>query len=206
MTDLITYDFLRDYLGEQQLQAAAPAKEHVELMITSVSRLIENYLGRPIFVASRTDYFDIEELQTAIFLPAYPVTTVTTVHNSPDQSWNDSTEIDSDDYSLDTATGRLAFHYRLLDGSQALRAVYSAGLVADQNTLLARSSGVLTSPYGYIANAAAQQTGYMLTRAKTLGAVGSNTGRGRVTYQGPAELLPIVKMQLDPIRTRRMAR
>jgi hypothetical protein len=204
VANLITWDFFRAYVGETRLSSTAEPKSHVELAIATASRLVEDYLGRPVIVSQRTELYDVADLQASVLLRAYPVTAIASIHNDPAQSWVTSALVPASDYSLRSEIGRVAFDYPLIEGKDALRVVYSAGLVPDRNTLLATSGGELTSPYGFVANAVAQQTQYMLARRESLGSVAQNTGRGRSAWSGPAGLLEIVKLALDPIRSRRI--
>lgn len=206
MANLITWDFFRSFVGTGEIKSDSSVRPTVEAFIQAASIQVENYLGRHVFEAARTEITDVRYLQRAAFVRGVPISTLTEVYHSPIQVWDASTALASDQYRVTERTGRIAFLVPLTESPQSLRIDYTGGLVADVAELTAVDvNGAPTSEWGFIATATAIQVQYLQQRRLSMGSTSDSLGRGRTELGGPATgLIPVVKELLDPARMRRM--
>lgn len=102
--------------------------DRIRQLITSVSAMIETYLGRHIEEKSRTGIYDVEPGQQLIFLRGYPVKTVTSYKEDISREFSGSA-IDSSNYYTDAGRGAIDFDkYALLWGPGVFQAVYVGGM------------------------------------------------------------------------------
>lgn len=202
--DLITAEFYEVWAGQAAVSAAATssARPRLKMLIPVASRQIQRFLGRPIQKVEREQLFSLEPYEATVWLPAFPVAEVASVHRSGTGTWDAASEVDPADYQLASRTGRLRLLRSGATGSDVLRVVYTGGLVEDRDALLAETDGELTHPYRDLAVACAHQVHEMMVRRNSLGANNEAAGRGAVTYGGPMELLPYVQTLLEPLRAR----
>lgn len=195
MASLLTWDFYRAWYGTGALASASALREQFDLVNPLVGRMVEDYLGRYVFQADRTETFDARDRRSAFFLRGFPVVSVTSVEVDGSGRFDgDEYVVPATDYGVDANTGRLRLLGVVDDARSGVRVTYTGGLVADQDTLL-----VPTTDYHFVAVAAAMQVKSILERRDTLGSTSESHGRGSRQYVD-AVLLPLVEQALDPIR------
>ena len=102
----------------------------VEMLITSVSREIENYLGRQVTLdTSVSETFDVEGGQWEFFLDAYPVESITDVFSSSARTFDSTTALDADTFVVNSNSGILTIDKVIISqGRQSLRVDYVGGM------------------------------------------------------------------------------
>lgn len=108
-------------------------------LITAASRQVENWINRPFKVETRTERFTIENgLRTKLFLDAAPVASVTSLkRDSSGQFAGDEVTIEAANYVLESDEGILHLRFEPVVGFRAYQVVYSGGLAADTDALIA---------------------------------------------------------------------
>ena len=166
----------------------------LERMIRAASAKVETYLRRAVLKGTTTEYFDVEPGQRIFSLKAYPVTSITTVHNDTAWTYGSDTLVSSDAYTVNTETGSLYVDsYYLITGHRALKVVYVGGMAATTPAFVA------TQEYANIVDATERQVVYLFnTRKEGVTAISSATGN--VTWIGSTDLTEGVKKDLDDFR------
>lgn len=188
--DLSTLDRVKTHMnaGGQKI-TKADAESLLSELITSYSAAFESYLNRLVETTVRTLQITVHPGQTTFELPAYPVTTLTSVKNTWDRDFASATAIDSDDYYCDTETGILYIdRYGLIPGPGVMQVVYTGGMAA--------TPAAFVTAYPEIAGALDQQVVSHWQRKDQLGAQGVSLGQGSVSFSGPLKLLPEVRATL----------
>jgi hypothetical protein len=141
-------------------------------MIAGVSAVFERYLGRTIqsgATNAHTEYHDVHIGQTVFNLPAYPVTSITTVHNDTAWVYGSSTLVAATSYKVNTTTGLLYFDSdTLIAGHQALKVVYVGGM--------AETAAAFALAYPDIAEACMRQATYWFNTKSHVGAMSVGAG------------------------------
>jgi len=142
---------------------------------------------------SVTEYFDIFRAQDSIQLSAYPVTSITSIHNSQEEIWDAGTLIDSDYYHVDLDSGLVHFDsYILLYGAKAVRVVYVGGM--------ADTTDNFVTAYPHIASAITMEVAYRFQRRHTIGLIAVTAAGGSTTIAQKTQFLPAVEDVLDSER------
>jgi len=172
--ELVSYDDIKDLLDlEDSAITDYPA---LDVIRTSVTSAIEEYLGRELESKSRSDTLYIEGLPTAmIYLPAIPVSSVTSMV----VTWSDDTETYTVNNDFEITGYGLKTYSKLSDVSIAITYV----------------GGIDTVPDG-INRAALLQTAYEFQSKDQIGAESVTTEGGYVS-RPPLGLLPEVKRMLN---------
>lgn len=100
-------------------------------LASAVQSLFEEMTNRKVESATFTEYHDVTELQSRIFLKNYPVTSLTSVHNDTAWVYDDSTLIDSDDYTYDPDSGTISTLEYFQSGPRAIKVVYTGGYTSE---------------------------------------------------------------------------
>lgn len=116
-------------------------------IISAVSLGIQNFIGSPLSLGTRTEEHSVVDRQPVLFLRAVPVTSVSSVKVSTSWEFASTSAMTSTDYRVDSATGQLYFNRELADpdtsglypGSQPLGAqvVYIGGYAETTSALIA---------------------------------------------------------------------
>jgi len=166
-------------------------------LIEEVSKAMQDYLCRWIQRDTYTEYFSVQYNRTIYQLSAYPVSSISSVHNATDWDWDTESEVDDDCYTVDTEAGLLYIErWTLVSGYRALRVIYSGGMAADTEELIAS--------YPDLSMACARQVGYLWQMRTKPGAASVSSGQGTVSRNVDGYWLPEVKPVLDRYRCRRV--
>ena len=167
----------------------------LERMIRAASAKVETYLRRAVLKGTTTEYFDVEPGQRIFSLKAYPVTSITTVHNDVEWSYGSDTLVSSDVYTVNTDTGILYVDsYYLITGHRALKVIYVGGMAATTPAFVA------TQEYGNIVDATERQVCYLFNMKGKEGTTAISAATGNVTWIGSTDLTEGVKKDLDDFR------
>lgn len=161
----------------------------LDAMISGISGRVESFLRRRVQSISRTVRYDVTRGMRMVQLFAYPVTSITSVHNSTDQVWDSSTLVASTDYVVDTETGLLHFKTPLSGGPQALQVIYTGGMGADTQEFV--------DAFPDLAYAVTQQIVEEYRRRNTIGANSVAVAGDSISYLGDVQMLPIVVQALE---------
>ncbi len=186
--NLTNTDTVRKLMSDYETSDAEPT---INMLIVSVSAAAERFMGRSIESVSRTEYFDVERHQDSAQLAAWPVSSITTVHNDPERDYGTGSLVDSDDY-VATDWGRLTFDYKLSEGRRALKVVYTGGLASTTETIV--------SSYPDLAVAIARQVVHEFRRVKSSDGSTAQFVGGSMSYVGQVDWLDHVKSTLDLYR------
>jgi hypothetical protein len=160
-------------------------------MISSVSRQIEQFLGgRALETGSYTEYFNVQEGQSVFLLKAFPVSSITSVHNDAEGQYSNPIVISSDFYSINNGRA-LYLTWPLSPGHDGLKVVYTGGLAADTDALIAAAPD--------LALACDMQVAFLYKRRATLDLKSQTTEGGQTSFAS-ISLLPQVKQLLDAYR------
>lgn len=165
----------------------------LSLLITAVSRRIEQWLNRGVEVAARTDLFDVLEDQYRYQLTAYPVTTLTSVKVATDYDFASATaKTVGTDFTIDTTAGIVEQLTSWSGGSRVLQIVHTSGLAANTAAVL--------SDHPDLAYAAEAQIVEEWTRRGSMLRSSSNVSGSTETSVAVPHLLPIVREIVQPYR------
>lgn len=168
----------------------AKAEALIVKLIESVSAWAEKYMRRTVASGTVTEYFDVKFPRTSVQLKAYPITSITTVHNSYDRTYDSTTLVDSDDYVVDPNTGILSFDYSLSTGVRALKVVYVGGMASTVDAFV--------SAYPDIARAVEAQVVHEFRRRKdSLDGGASSLGLGQASFPAEVAILNYTRSVLD---------
>lgn len=164
----------------------------IALLVTAVSRRIEQWLRRPVEVAARTDLFDVRCGHTRYQLAAYPVTTLTSVKVATDYDFAGATaKVVGEDFTIDSEAGIVEQLVSWQAGSRVLQIVHTSGLAADTAAVLAN--------YPDLADAAEKQICEEWTRRNALSRESSSVN-GSSETRAAVQWLAIVREILAPYR------
>ena len=178
--------------------ASFPDDDLLTLIVQHVSARCETYLNRDLedTGTSATEYFNGDGRRRVFPLRRFPLSTVTTVHDSVDRSYGTGDLISSSDYAIHLDEGMVEFEYAPQPGMRNLRIVYDGGYEADGDT------GVLPVPDG-IKQAALLQAAEVYRRKETFTETSVSNDLGSigmpVTFD-VMDLTPGVKRLLDPYK------
>jgi uncharacterized phiE125 gp8 family phage protein len=158
-------------------------------IITAVSRAIEQHCQREFYQESRTRVFDTRRKDEALALPAYPVSSITSVKTSTDFDFSTATAIDSGDYDVDDETGLLFYLGAWPVGRRTVQVVYTGGI--------ATTASAVSSNYPDLAAAAQMQVVEEYMRKEAQGSVQYSLSDGGGALNREAlKLLPAVRERL----------
>jgi hypothetical protein len=167
----------------------------LERMIRAASAKVEAYIRRQVLKGTTTEYFDVAPGQELFPLKAYPVTSITTVHNDADRAYGSSTLMAADTYTVDTDTGLLYVEGAyLITGIRALKVVYIGGMAATTSAFVA------TQDYSNIVDATERQVCFLFNMRGKEGQTAISAATGNVTWIGSTDLTDGVKKDLDDFR------
>lgn len=172
-------------------------------LILQVSAEAERYMDRGVQVATRTEYFDVNEYQRVFQLKAWPVTAVTSVHFDPEQAFAaDKLLVAGDDYLSPVLDGLGMLELR---GSLVLAGRYPKSLKVISTGGMASTTEEFVSLYPDIAGAIDHQVVHLWRHGKNSGvqSVSSEFGTVLAPAQPLREWLPFVWTVLN--RHRRIA-
>lgn len=170
----------------RELHPSAKANEgndpRLSALILRVSRQIERELGLEFEKVERTELLDVAYGQTLFHLKAMPVDTAEDfiVKNEANGDFAAAAAIDSDNYHVDAARGRLQFrgrYYSLVDGPGCLQVVYTGGIAEDGDDVLA-----IAPDYADLVLACEMQVWHEMQRAPNWGSPGRTVGGGGQTF------------------------
>jgi hypothetical protein len=99
--------------------------------LAAVSLQIEKELHRELEIKSRTEYFDVDPLQQAFWLSAFPIIDVVSVYEDSTGLW-DGSESEIDDPIITSKVGRINLDEPTSSvGMKSLRVEYTGGLAYD---------------------------------------------------------------------------
>lgn len=106
-------------------------------LILQVSEDARRFLDREVLIATRTQYFDVEQYQRVFQLNAWPILSVTSVNYDPDQTFDAADNLTAgDDYrnAVLDSVGHLELRRDLLSQGRvgkSLKVVYRGGMATD---------------------------------------------------------------------------
>lgn len=169
----------------------------LQLLIDSLEGRFESHLNRSLLrTVGAVELFDGGE--HCLLVARFPVETVTSVHQSADQTWDATTLLDGADgeFIVNYQRGRLYYGHGGFDwpwGVQNIRVVYTGGYVAG-GTL--PGAGQTAMPDG-IRHAFKLQCAFLWRNWRNLGSSGVSS-QGTNINLSPVDLLPEVKQALAP--------
>lgn len=178
-------------------KATDETRAEVAAVLATVSGAVERYLDRFALRQARTEYHDVEPMQSRVRLRAYPVTTLTSVNYDPDQAFGSTTAMTSSDYydpTLDVE-GALVFRYPFMPSvphSRALKVVYTGGMATDTDSFVAA--------YPDLAGAVDVQTSHEWQRRNALGVSSVSYPDGTTASLSLERWVASVKQVLDYYR------
>ena len=159
-------------------------------LINSVSIMAENYMGRKVENTTYTEYFDVSIGGQIYSLKAYPVTSITTVHNDVDWDYDSDTLVDSTSYQKSAETGILYVKTSaLIEGFSALKVVYIGGM--------ATCTEELFDDYADLSAAIERQVAFLYKTRTKIGASSVNSSTGGVSWDLGYQWMKDVKGVLD---------
>lgn len=171
----------------------------VNQLIAGVSAAVEAYLQRSIESTSRVLYLTVDSGSRMFQLPAFPVSTITSIYFDVTQTFDSSTLLTSSDYFNPTlgASGLLVFKYPLLvpygTAPGALKVTYTGGMAASADSFI--------TAYPDIAHAVDLQVAYLYHTRNMVGTVSTSGDSGAIALS-PTDWLPEVRTVLDRHRLR----
>lgn len=171
--------------------------EHNTLLttiLTNVSGRIERFLNRTLETGSVTRIFDVADGQRVFSLKAYPVSAITSVKNDTEWDWSGTSAMDSSYYQENAASGVLYFWANVLvPGYQALQVIYSGGMAADADALIAA--------YPDLSEAGINQVVYEFNHRDSIGIPTLvAAGGASLSFVQDSDLLPSVRGALKSLR------
>lgn len=162
--------------------------------ILGYSMAVQKALCRHTKAEARTEQFPLGMRQRLVKLPAYPVSAITSVKVDLLREFGTGTEVESDDYYLDTERGLLHFDLpQLVEGEGILQVVWTGGMGANTDTFVAA--------YPDLADAIDTQIVYHWRRRQEPGG-NMTVGAGGRTYTGELAFIQILTDAVE--RHRRM--
>ena len=167
-------------------------------IIKGVSAAFDTYCNRTFILNSSaaTEYYSGGRQK--LYLPRYPILSITSVTESVDWDWDNETALTADD-DYHAMTDRGALHRvgtLWLSGAETVRVVYTGGYVAAGGTA---GTGETALPDD-IQEAALLQSMFTYKRRDDLGLAGVSAMGGSISKFSAIELLPEVKAILNKYR------
>lgn len=164
----------------------------LDLMVTAVSKRIENFIDRPLMLEARTEEYHVQPRAGTLFLRAAPVSSIATVISDSLWDFANGTTVSSDLYHVDSESGRLYMQFDLQPGHNAVQVVYTAGF--------ATSTANLITDYPDIAMAADLQVVSQFRRRQAPQGSKRTSRGGSVEQESPLQFIPEVVETLAPYR------
>ena len=163
-------------------------------LIKDVSAEIEMFLNRSTaIVTNAVEYFDVPQYGAKLFLRAYPITSVTTLWNTTDRTYDSTTVVDSDNYYVDKQHGAITVDKQyLLMGAGAVKIQYTGGMASTTATFL--------RDYRGLASAIATEVMYRFQRNAEIGLIAASGGGSNITLQTRTQFHPSVETVLQEHR------
>jgi hypothetical protein len=195
---LITVASAKTYLG---IAAADTTYDDIiEDMILAVGDIFDNELNRKLQSATYTVYMDGTGTQS-IFVPSYPITSITSINIDADRVFGSGTLVSSSDYVFYETTGEIRMfkseypvRYNYFpSGSQNIKVVYVGGYLTSGTTI--------TLPYDLI-KAAKDQVKFLFKKwqAGEEGLTSYSSLNSNVNLVEATDILPMVNRVLDKYR------
>ena len=169
----------------------------IDGIVTDVSYRFERYMRRQVLRQAATATFPASRFSTILSLPAYPVTSITSIKYATHPSeFADATAMAATEYVLedqDAGLVRFLVEMPLLDDRRPgyLQVVYTGGMAEDTDDFIAT--------YPDVARAADVQCAYEFQRRNSPGGNATNDG-GSTAFDGPLGLLESSRQALTPYR------
>ena len=166
--------------------------ELIDSFIAGVSKEIETHLDRQILIAgAKTEIFDVTRTQFRFSLVAYPVTSVTTVHNATDRVFDAASLIAATDYTTDLDNGILTVDkVGLLAGPGVCQIVYAGGMATGTEDFI--------SKFPDISMACAEEVTFRFQNKDKPGIIAIAAGGSTATILQRQKFLASVEQALDP--------
>ena len=163
-------------------------------LIKDVSAEVEMYLNRSTAVVTDAiQYFDIPRYGVKMFLRAYPITTVTSLWNTTDRTYDSTTIVDSDNYYVDTQHGIITVDKQyLLMGAGAVKLQYTGGMASNTANFI--------RDYRALSSALATEVMYRFQRNAEIGLIAASGGGSNVTLERRLQFHPSVQIVLQEHR------
>lgn len=100
----------------------------LSIMVTRASADAERIMNRDAQAVSRTKAFDVSHGMLSLSLPAYPITTMTSVHNDVDRAFGSETLVATADYVSEAESGVIWFEIGLIPGRQVMQVIWLGGM------------------------------------------------------------------------------
>lgn len=141
-------------------------------MLARSSSEAERVMNRDAETVSRTAQYDVRPGTRSVCLPAYPITSITTIWNDRDRVFGTETAISSSDYYSDASSGMVHFEAALVSGYGALKITYTGGMGA--------SVAAFIAAYPDIADAVDERVAQLWQRRDEIGLTGVSGNQGSV--------------------------
>jgi len=185
--DLVSIELVKAILGPG---VGTQGDQALLEIITIVSGQIESYLDRKAQVITYTEQLNVEDGQWKFFLKAYPITSITSVHNDYDRVFASGSLIDATDYYIDLVSGCLTIDKTsLVCGAGMLKVVYVGGMAATE--------AAFKTAYPDITGAAAIECAARWLRKGHPNTINATIGGATVSFITRDQFLPDVKAVLD---------
>lgn len=186
--DLVTIEDVRSLLGPN---FGVQGDQALLELISSVSGEVETWLDRKVFTTTYTEQLDIRYGEWKFYLRAYPVTSVTSVHNDYDRVFPASTLISTTDYYVDLANGVLNLDRATLStGVGVLKIVYVGGM--------ALTTAAFKAAFPDISGAVAMEVAARWIRKNHPTVTNASLGNTAVTVVQKTQFLDGVEKALEP--------
>ena len=172
----------------------------IEDMINACGAMFDNELNRKLESATHTLYIDGSGMKS-IFVPAYPISSITSIYIDADRNFGSDTLVSSGDYVFYADTGEIAMfkseypvRYNYFpEGKQNIKVTYVGGYLT--------SGTNITLPYDLI-KATKDQVKFMFKKWQdgTEGVSSYSTLNNNQTLVESTDILPMVSRVLDKYR------
>lgn len=168
-------------------------------LITQVSQLAEEYLGRHTSSGRRTEIYPVYVGKPYVSLRGFPISAVSSVKFGDTRTFSDIESLDSGDYEVLNGPGQIYFRPGTIAPTVSpqcwIEVQYTGGMAADAASFLAAYPGISIAVASEVINR-------WNRRQNPEGELRSfETG---VAYQKPMQMLPETYAALDPHRRLRL--
>ena len=168
-----------------EMKAGDPQEVILQRFLTRVSASAEKLMNRDALVQSRTQQLDVMPGQREFLLPAWPVTSITTIHADVLRDFGSETLIASGDYYTETAAGLLVLDVVVGQGRGVLKVVWTGGMAA--------TAAAFVTAYPDIAEAIDEQVAHIWQRRRGPGLISETMAGGSIATTELVQWLPQVK-------------